>query len=76
MNPMWPWQAGNMVLDTSSDGMDNHKPVKRGGRESGSRENKIDNWICLLEGLAGYDRFQGREHENMGMNMNEKQENL
>lgn len=63
MNPMWPWQAGNMVLDTSTDGMENHKPVKRGGKGTGSRENKIDNWICLLEGLAGYDRFQGKEHE-------------
>ena len=63
MNPMWPWQAGNMVLDTSTDGMENHKPVKRGGKGTGSRENKIDNWICLLEGLAGFDRFQGKEHE-------------
>ena len=63
MNPMWPWQAGNMVLDTSTDGMENHKPVKRGGKGTGSRENKIDNWICLLEGLAGLDRFQGKEHE-------------
>ena len=52
-----------MVLDTSTDGMENHKPVKRGGKGTGSRENKIDNWICLLEGLAGFDRFQGKEHE-------------
>lgn len=63
-NPMWPWQAGNMMLDTSTDGMENHKPVKRGGKGSGSRENKIDNWICLLEALAGFDRFQGKEHES------------
>lgn len=63
MNPMWPWQAGNMVLDTSVDGMENHKPVKRGGKGTGSRENKIDNWICLLEALAGFDRFQGKEHQ-------------
>ena len=61
-NPMWPWQAGNMVLDTSVDGMENHKPVKRGGRGTGSRENKIDNWVCLLEAIAGFDRFSGQEH--------------
>ena len=25
-NPMWVWEAGNMVLDESSDGMGNRKP--------------------------------------------------
>lgn len=54
-NPMWQWQAGNMLLDVSSDGMDNRKPRKR---DQGS---KIDNFICLLEALRGFDIADGRE---------------
>lgn len=54
MSPMWPWEAGNMVLDVSTDGMENRKPRKR---EEGS---KIDNWIALLMALRGYDIIDGR----------------
>lgn len=54
-NPLWPWQAGNMVLDVSTDGMENRKPRKR---DAGS---KIDNFICLLEALKGFDIADGKE---------------
>lgn len=53
-NPMWLWEAGNMVLDTSTDGMENRKPRKR---DSGS---KIDNFIALLEALKGFDIRDGQ----------------
>lgn len=54
-NPLWPWQAGNMVLDVSTDGMENKKPVKRG-----NRQDKIDNWICLLMAERGYDIYMDK----------------
>lgn len=56
-NPLWPWEAGNMILDVSTDGMENRKPRKR------SANSKIDNFICLLMGLKGYDLLDGKEHE-------------
>ena len=46
--------AGNMVLDVSTDGMENRKPRKR---DAGA---KIDNWIALLQALKGYDILDGR----------------
>lgn len=55
MSPLWPWEAGNMVLDISTDGMENRKPRKR---EEGS---KIDNWIALLMAMKGYDIVDGRK---------------
>lgn len=55
MSPLWPWEAGNMVLDVSTDGMENRKPRKR---EEGS---KIDNWIALLMAMKGYDIVDGRK---------------
>ena len=54
-NPLWSWQAGNMVLDVSTDGMENKKPVKRG-----NRQDKIDNWICLLMAERGYDIYMDK----------------
>ena len=54
-SPLWPWEAGNMVLDVSTDGMENRKPRKR---EEGS---KIDNWIALLMAVRGYDIVDGRK---------------
>ena len=56
-NALWQWEAGNMVLDTSTDGMDNRKPRKR---DAGS---KIDNFIALLEALHGFDLVNGRIQE-------------
>lgn len=53
-SPLWSWEAGNMVLDTSTDGMDNRKPRKR------TQTSKIDNWIALLMALRGFDIFSGR----------------
>lgn len=56
-NPMWPYEAGNMILLVSTDGMENRKPAKR------DQQSKIDNFICLLEGLIGFDMFDGKLHE-------------
>ena len=53
-SPLWAWEAGNMVLDVSTDGMENRKPRKR---DAGA---KIDNWIALLQALKGYDILDGR----------------
>lgn len=53
-NPLWAWEAGNMVLDISTDGMDNRKPRKRNAAA------KIDNWVCLLEALKGFDTFNSK----------------
>ena len=44
-----------MVLDVSTDGMENKKPVKRG-----NRQDKIDNWICLLMAERGYDIYMDK----------------
>jgi phage terminase large subunit-like protein len=52
-SPLWPWEAGNMILDTSTDGMDNKKPRKK------NDACKIDNWIALLMALKGYDTIDG-----------------
>lgn len=54
-NPLWPWEAGNMILDVSTDGMENRKPRKR------APNSKIDNFICLLMALKGYDILDGKE---------------
>lgn len=56
-SPLWPWCFGNAVLDTSNDGMENHKPIKR------DHASKIDPVIALLEGLAGYDIADGRVND-------------
>lgn len=45
------------MLDTSNDGMENHKPIKR------DHASKIDPVIALLEGLAGYDIADGRVND-------------
>lgn len=59
-NPMWAWEAGNMVLDTSTDGMDNKKMRKR------APGSKIDNWVALAEALHGYDMIEGQTQESSG----------
>jgi phage terminase large subunit-like protein len=56
-SPLWPWCFGNAVLDTSNDGMENHKPIKR------DRNSKIDPVIALLEGLVGFDIANGKVNE-------------
>lgn len=55
MNPMWPYEAGNMILLESADGM-SRKPMKR------QADAKIDNFICLLEGLVAFDITDGKIH--------------
>lgn len=55
MNPMWPWQFSNCVLQESPDGMGNRKPIKR----SASDSCKVDNVQMLLTGLIGYDMSEG-----------------
>ena len=48
-NPLWPWEFGNVMLQESSDGMENMKPVKR------DPSGKVDNVQCLLSALILYD---------------------
>lgn len=48
-NPLWPWQFGNVMLQESSDGMENLKPVKR------DANGKVDNVQMLLSALILYD---------------------
>lgn len=55
-NPMWPWEFGNCVLATSSDGMENRKPLKR---NAGSDGCKVDHVQALLTALNCYDAVQG-----------------
>ena len=56
-SPLWPFEAGNMVLEEDAR-MGNKKPVKRAGSSG-----KIDNWIALLEGLQLFDLFDGKNNE-------------
>ena len=51
MNPMWPWQFANCVLQESNDGMKNVKPVKRNASDS----CKVDNVQMLLSALLLFD---------------------
>ena len=53
-SPMWIYEAQNCVLQESTDGMGNRKPVKR------AQDSKIDNIICLLEALIGFDIDDGK----------------
>ncbi len=53
---MWAWQFGNCMIQESNDGLENKKPVKAGAYESA----KIDNVICLLEGLILYDEINAQ----------------
>jgi phage terminase large subunit-like protein len=48
-NPLWPWEFGNVMLQESSDGMENLKPVKR------EANGKVDNIQMLLSALILYD---------------------
>ena len=50
MNPLWPWEFGNVVLRESADGMENLKPVKR----NNSASCKVDNVQMLLSALLLY----------------------
>ena len=48
-NSLWPWEFGNVMLQESSDGMENLKPVKR------DANGKVDNVQMLLSALILYD---------------------
>jgi phage terminase large subunit-like protein len=48
-NSLWPWEFGNVMLQESSDGMENLKPVKR------DPSGKVDNVQMLLSALILYD---------------------
>lgn len=56
-SPLWPWQFGNVLLATSTDGMENHKPIKR----SDSDGCKVDNVQCLCTAIHIFDIFDGKE---------------
>jgi len=49
-NSLWPWEFGSCILQESSDGMSNFKPIKRD--QSGG---KVDNIQMLLSALILYD---------------------
>ena len=51
MNPLWPWEFGNVSLQESTDGMENLKPVKANGAAS----CKVDNVQMLLSALILHD---------------------
>ena len=51
MNPLWPWEFGNVSLQESNDGMENLKPVKANGAAS----CKVDNVQMLLSALILHD---------------------
>ena len=53
-NSLWPWEFGNVMLQESSDGMENMKPVKR------DPSGKVDNVQCLLSALILYDAAEAQ----------------
>ena len=55
MNPLWPWEFGNVSLQESSDGMENLKPVKA----NASASCKVDNIQMLLSALILHDAADG-----------------
>lgn len=61
-NPMWAWEFGNVLLDESSDGMENHKPVKANPNTDGC---KVDHVQCLCSALILYDELDGKENVNI-----------
>lgn len=55
-NPLWPYCFGCCVLQESTDGMNNFKPVKKDGAAS----TKVDPVQMLLSGLILYDAAEGQ----------------
>lgn len=55
-NPLWPYEFGCVALDESSDGMENHKPIKM---NPGSDGCKVDHVQCLCSALILYDEVNG-----------------
>lgn len=53
-NSLWPWEFGNVMLQESSDGMENMKPVKR------EANGKVDNVQMLLTALILYDAAESQ----------------
>ena len=53
-NSLWPWEFGNVMLQESSDGMENLKPVKR------EANGKVDNIQMLLSALILYDAAEAQ----------------
>lgn len=51
-SPLWPWEFSNTVLAVSTDGMENHKPLKA---NPGSDACKIDHVQALCNALIVYD---------------------
>ncbi len=58
-SPLWPWQFGNVALATSTDGMENHKPIKATQADS----CKVDSVQALLSALILYDMAEGKTNE-------------
>jgi phage terminase large subunit-like protein len=53
-NSLWAWEFGNVMLQESSDGMENMKPVKR------EANGKVDNVQMLLTALILYDAAESQ----------------
>jgi phage terminase large subunit-like protein len=53
-NSLWPWEFGNVMLQESTDGMENLKPVKR------EANGKVDNIQMLLSALILYDAAESQ----------------
>lgn len=53
-NSLWPWEFGNVMLQESTDGMENLKPVKR------EANGKVDNIQMLLSALILYDAAEAQ----------------
>lgn len=53
-NPLWPWEFSNCQLQESSDGMENHKPIKA----NASASCKVDNIQMLLSALILFDNSE------------------
>ena len=53
-NSLWPWEFGNVMLQESTDGMENLKPVKR------EANGKVDNIQMLLSALILFDAAESQ----------------
>lgn len=62
MNPMIPWQFGNVALGVSTDGYENKKPIKR---NPGSEACKVDSIQAILSALKCYDMVDSGEVSEM-----------
>ena len=56
LNPLWPYEFSCCQLQESSDGMENHKPIKA----NASASCKVDNIQMLLSALILFDESESK----------------